>query len=305
MEREEEALIPLVRQRNFKRKDPKNISTTTSSRASSTSTTVTGFEQTIQVTSNHGNKDKKKSRRLDKHIKNMFSVKEDNSRQIYILIGIEVIQRSVTKERFFIPISKVVIFLICSVLLYWCYHHPAWFHYQVCIKSIAWSLYNMTSNYPRIQRIILTSSCLQATRVFANLGQVESQHRLGEEIVSKMIAHNCNDEVYSGQKLLNGHGVAMDETGAMEWFRLTIIVPSVPVSPIIVIIREASRGGHHEASYNLAVGHLNGLDTGLEEGEHEDLLRHALRGGVEGAEAVLDHVCRSGQCLGDDEDFLY
>ena len=71
-----------------------------------------------------------------------------------------------------------------------------------------------------------------------------------------------------------------------------------------IIFREASRNGHPEASYNLAIGHLNGIDTGLEEGDHEELLRHAARHGVEGAEAVLDHVCRSGECLGDDEYFL-
>lgn len=71
-----------------------------------------------------------------------------------------------------------------------------------------------------------------------------------------------------------------------------------------LIFREASRNGHPEASYNLAIGHLNGIDTGLEEGDHEELLRHAARHGVEGAEAVLDHVCRSGECLGDDEYFL-
>lgn len=89
-----------------------------------------------------------------------------------------------------------------------------------------------------------------------------------------------------GQKLLHGHGVPLDEAAAMAWFKA------------------ASAGGHPEASYNLAIGHLNGADTGLEEGEHEQLLRHALRHGVEAAEAALDHVCRQGDCLGDDDYIL-
>ena len=80
-----------------------------------------------------------------------------------------------------------------------------------------------------------------------------------------------------GQKLLHGHGVPLDEAAAMAWFKA------------------ASAGGHPEASYNLAIGHLNGADTGLEEGEHEQLLRHALRHGVEAAEAALDHVCCAGR----------
>lgn len=36
------------------------------------------------------------------------------------------------------------------------------------------------------------------------------------------------------------------------------------------------------SSYNLAIGHLNGIDTKIDDGEHEDLLRHAARHGVEG-----------------------
>ena len=85
-----------------------------------------------------------------------------------------------------------------------------------------------------------------------------------------------------GQKFLHGHGVEANEGQAMEWVKI------------------ASSNGHPHSSYNLAIGHLNGLDTGIENGDHEDLLRHAVQHGVEGAEAVLDHLCRSGECLGDE-----
>ena len=96
-EREEEALIPLVRNRKSKTKESNKISSTRSSEVSSSrSSRVSGFEQTIQVTSDHGKNASKRRRRLDESVKNMFSVKGDNSRQIYILIGIEVRQKSVT-----------------------------------------------------------------------------------------------------------------------------------------------------------------------------------------------------------------
>ena len=71
------------------------------------------------------------------------------------------------------------------------------------------------------------------------------------------------------------------------------------------VSRAASKNGDPVSSYNLAIGHLNGIDTDLEEGEHEELLRHAVRHGVEGAEAVLDHICKSGECIGEDEDYMY
>ena len=88
---EEEALIPLVRNRKSKTKEQKvQLST------SSASSRVSGFEQTIQVTSDDGLKANKRSRHLHSSVKNMFSVKGDNSRHIYILIGIEVRPKSVT-----------------------------------------------------------------------------------------------------------------------------------------------------------------------------------------------------------------
>ena len=86
-----------------------------------------------------------------------------------------------------------------------------------------------------------------------------------------------------GQKLLHGFGVAQNETEAMRWFRLS------------------SQRGHPESSYNLAVGHLNGVETDLEDGEEEDLLRQAARLGVAGADLVLERLCSGGQCLGEDD----
>ena len=99
MEKEEEALIPLVRNRKSKTKESNKISSTRSSEVSSSTSRVSGFEQTIQVTSDHGKNTSKRRRHLDESVKNMFSVKGDNSRQIYILIGIEVRQKSVTFEQ--------------------------------------------------------------------------------------------------------------------------------------------------------------------------------------------------------------
>ena len=97
-EREEEALIPLVRNRKSKTKESNKISSSRSSEVSSSrSSRVSGFEQTIQVTSDHGkNASKRRRQHLDESVKNMFSVKGHNTRQIYILIGIEVRQKSVT-----------------------------------------------------------------------------------------------------------------------------------------------------------------------------------------------------------------
>ena len=92
---------------------------------------------------------------------------------------------------------------------------------------------------------------------------------------------------YPGQKLLHGFGVGQNETEAMRWFRL------------------ASQRGHPDSSYNLAVGHLNGVHTDLEPGEEEDLLRHAVRHGVQGADLVLGKLCSAGQCLGEEEDDFY
>ena len=109
--------------------------------------------------------------------------------------------------------------------------------------------------------------------------------------------------IYSGQKLLHGHGVDVNEADAMQWFRdwvLHLFIQLINFS----LFRMASKNGHPHSSYNLAIGYLNGIETDIDEGEEEDLLRHAVRHGVEGSEAVLDHICRIGACLGDEDYYL-
>ena len=94
----------------------------------------------------------------------------------------------------------------------------------------------------------------------------------------------------------------MNEADAMQWFRCRILYSSKSINSHT--FRIASKNGHPHSSYNLAIGYLNGIDTDLEEGEEEELLRHAVKHGVEGSEAVLDHICRTGACLGD-EDYYF
>ena len=90
-----------------------------------------------------------------------------------------------------------------------------------------------------------------------------------------------------GERLMHGHGVETNQTEALAWFKL------------------AAKSGHPHSSYNLAVAHLNGLNAGLEDGEHEELLRHAADDGVEEAEEVLTHLCSTGQCRGvPDEEYV-
>ena len=87
---------------------------------------------------------------------------------------------------------------------------------------------------------------------------------------------------------MHGHGVEMNQTEALAWFKLS------------------AKSGHPHSSYNLAVAHLNGLNADLEDGEDEELLRHAADNGVEEAGDVLTHLCSTGQCRGTDreEEFL-
>ena len=68
---------------------------------------------------------------------------------------------------------------------------------------------------------------VQVTRTYAHLGHTHAQHMVGE-------------------KLMHGHGVEMNQTEALSWFKL------------------AAKAGHPHSSYNLAVAHLNGLNAELE-----------------------------------------
>ena len=77
---------------------------------------------------------------------------------------------------------------------------------------------------------------------------------------------------------MHGHGVEKNETEALSWFKI------------------AAQSGHPHSSYNLAVAHLNGLNAGLENGEEEDLLRHAADNGVDEAINALSKICPNGEC---------
>lgn len=65
---------------------------------------------------------------------------------------------------------------------------------------------------------------------------------------------------------------------AMDWFR------------------RAADQGHPHSSYNLAIGHLNGLKTDLGPGEAHKLIEHAANEGVKMAKDVLENVCKHGRC---------
>ncbi|KAK8396098.1 hypothetical protein O3P69_005302 [Scylla paramamosain] len=58
----------------------------------------------------------------------------------------------------------------------------------------------------------------------------------------------------------------------------------------------AAEQGHPQASYNLAVGHLQGHTTQLKPGEAHKLIRHAASHGVPEAEEVMKRVCSKGHC---------
>ena len=44
--------------------------------------------------------------------------------------------------------------------------------------------------------------------------------------------------------------------------------------------KKAAEQGHAHSAYNLAIGHLNGLETDLEPGAAHQLIRHAANQGV-------------------------
>ncbi|XP_071552800.1 uncharacterized protein [Panulirus ornatus] len=68
--------------------------------------------------------------------------------------------------------------------------------------------------------------------------------------VTKAYAHlgHSHAQATVGHKLLNGKGVEMNHTAAMEWFK------------------KAADQGHPQAAYNVAIGHLQGHTTGLKPG---------------------------------------
>ncbi|XP_068237534.1 uncharacterized protein [Palaemon carinicauda] len=98
--------------------------------------------------------------------------------------------------------------------------------------------------------------------------------------VTKAYAHFGHKEAQAtvGHKLLVGKGVEKNHTAAMEWFK------------------KAADQGHPHASYNLAVGHLQGYKIGLEPGDAHRLIQHAASNGVPEAVDVLERVCSRGHC---------
>jgi hypothetical protein len=97
------------------------------------------------------------------------------------------------------------------------------------------------------------------TRAYAHLGYDTAQHHLAN-------------------KYLRGHGVEKEEDLAMQWYK------------------EAAEQGHPHAAYNLAIGHLRGLKSGLNAGEARKLIEHAAEHGVPEAHHTLHNVCSSGGC---------
>ncbi|XP_041375533.1 secretory immunoglobulin A-binding protein EsiB-like [Gigantopelta aegis] len=94
---------------------------------------------------------------------------------------------------------------------------------------------------------------------YAHLGYAHAQHQVG-------------------QRYLHGKGVEKHDDKAMEWFR------------------KAADQGHAHASYNLAIGHLRGMNAGLKPGEAHTLIHHAASKGVEEADKVLNTICTQGGC---------
>ena len=60
--------------------------------------------------------------------------------------------------------------------------------------------------------------------------------------------------------------------------------------------RRAAKKGHPYSAYNLAIGHLTGLKTGLDVGDAEEYIRHAASNGVREALDAHHNYCRHGHC---------
>ncbi|XP_013389315.1 uncharacterized protein LOC106165232 [Lingula anatina] len=117
--------------------------------------------------------------------------------------------------------------------------------------------------------LLVFAFCLYAYYYFDNLHfhVIHGYAHLGYEHAQHLV----------GQRYLYGHGVEKHEGKAMEWFK------------------KAADQGHPHASYNLAVGHLNGLHT-LPRGEAHRLVQHAAQKGVPEAHHVLSNICSKGGC---------
>ena len=85
-----------------------------------------------------------------------------------------------------------------------------------------------------------------------------------------------------GQKYLHGRGVDRHHPNAMKWFR------------------KAAEQGHAHAAYNLAIGHLKGIDgTDMQKGETRKMLLHAAKNGIKQAHHVLNERCEKESACDD------
>ena len=117
---EEEALVPLVRNRRHRARAPLPPAADKEQ------------EQAIEVPG-----DVKTSsscgRGVSARVRDMFHVRDGSSRQLYLMISLEVstVICNLSFTRILILPLQVLLLVVCCVLLYWCYHYPSWFHYQV------------------------------------------------------------------------------------------------------------------------------------------------------------------------------
>lgn len=98
-----------------------------------------------------------------------------------------------------------------------------------------------------------------ATKLYGHLGHMQAQ-------------------AMTAEKYLHGKGVERNHSEAMVWYK------------------KAADQGHPHSAYNLAVGHLQGLNVGLLPGQAHDLIKHAASNGVIEAAEVLTKVCSRGRC---------
>ena len=113
---EEEALVPLVRNRRHRARAPLPP--------------AADKEQAIEVPG-----DVKTSsscgRGVSARVRDMFHVRDGSTRQLYAMISLEVSSVISFSRTLILFTLQVLLLVVCCVLLYWCYHYPSWFHYQV------------------------------------------------------------------------------------------------------------------------------------------------------------------------------
>ena len=117
---EEEALVPLVRNRRHRARADQPPA---------------DKEQAIEVPGD-GKTSLSCGRGVSARVRDMFHVRDGSSRQLYAMISLEVSTLNLFCNRILIILHlQVSLLVVCCVLLYWCYHYPSWFHYQVKLCS--------------------------------------------------------------------------------------------------------------------------------------------------------------------------